>query len=148
MFFVVLGVGIYFHANLWTDDQSIWSGDWTDWRIWTIIYYPYWQLYGEMNLGILEGINTWVFLFCAHLPWLGCIYFLLYLFEQRSWYTFIFVNINKYIYIINASAKTKSSLNRWTNTMYVLLNSGKYDLNRFLIHSDLGFIWALFIKAR
>lgn len=55
VFFVVFGVGIYFHANLWTDDQSIWSGDWTDWRIWTIIYYPYWQLYGEMNLGILEG---------------------------------------------------------------------------------------------
>lgn len=54
-FFVVVGVGIYYHANLWPDDQSMWSGDWTDWRIWTIVYYPYWQLYAEMNLGILEG---------------------------------------------------------------------------------------------
>lgn len=57
-FFVVVGVGIYFHANLWPDDQLMWSGDWTDWRIWTIVYYPYWQLYAEMNMGILEGIGN------------------------------------------------------------------------------------------
>lgn len=57
-FFLVVGVGIYYHANLWPDDQSMWSGDWTDWRIWTIVYYPYWQLYAEMNLGILEGITN------------------------------------------------------------------------------------------
>lgn len=54
-FFVVVGVGIYYHANLWPDDQSMWSGDWTDWRIWTILYYPYWQLYAEINMDILEG---------------------------------------------------------------------------------------------
>nr|XP_034320576.1 transient receptor potential cation channel subfamily M member-like 2 isoform X2 [Crassostrea gigas] len=53
--FLVLGVGIYYHANLWPDHQSIWSGDWTNWRIWTIIYYPYWQLYGELNLDYLDG---------------------------------------------------------------------------------------------
>lgn len=53
--FVVLGVGIYYHANLWPDHQTIWNGDWTDWRIWKIIYYPYWQLYGELNLDTLEG---------------------------------------------------------------------------------------------
>lgn len=53
--FVVLGVGIYYHANLWPDHQTIWNGDWTDWRIWKIIYYPYWQLYGEFNLDTLEG---------------------------------------------------------------------------------------------
>lgn len=57
-FFVVVGVGIYYHANLWPDDQLMWNGDWTDWRIWTIVYYPYWQLYAEMNLGILKGIIT------------------------------------------------------------------------------------------
>lgn len=39
--FVVLGVGIYYHANLWPDHQTLFSGDWTNWRIWTIIYYPY-----------------------------------------------------------------------------------------------------------
>ncbi|XP_065938117.1 transient receptor potential cation channel subfamily M member-like 2 isoform X1 [Magallana gigas] len=53
--FVVLGVGIYYHANLWPDHQTIWSGDWTNWRIWTIIYYPYWQLYAELNLDQLDG---------------------------------------------------------------------------------------------
>nr|XP_034318676.1 transient receptor potential cation channel subfamily M member 2-like [Crassostrea gigas] len=53
--FVVLGVGIYYHANLWPDHQTMWSGDWTNWRIWTIIYYPYWQLYGELNLDYLDG---------------------------------------------------------------------------------------------
>eukprot|EP00105_Crassostrea_gigas_P036950 XP_019921098.1 PREDICTED: transient receptor potential cation channel subfamily M member 5-like [Crassostrea gigas] len=60
--FVVLGVGIYYHANLWPDHQTMWSGDWTNWRIWTILHYPYWQLYGEINLdyldGNLEGTNT------------------------------------------------------------------------------------------
>lgn len=55
--FVVLGVGIYYHANLWPDHQSMWSGDWTDWRIWTIIYYPYWQLYAEMNFETLEATD-------------------------------------------------------------------------------------------
>lgn len=53
--FVVLGVGIYYHANIWPDHQTIWNGDWTNWRIWTIIYYPYWQLYAELNLESLDG---------------------------------------------------------------------------------------------
>lgn len=53
--FVVFGVGIYYHANLWPDHQAMWSGGWTNWRIWTIIYYPYWQLYGDLNLEELNG---------------------------------------------------------------------------------------------
>ncbi|XP_062621660.1 transient receptor potential cation channel subfamily M member 2-like [Saccostrea cucullata] len=53
--FVVLGVGMYYHANLWPDHPNIWSGDWHNWRIWTIIYYPYWQLYGEIKNEFLEG---------------------------------------------------------------------------------------------
>ncbi|XP_061190311.1 transient receptor potential cation channel subfamily M member 8-like [Saccostrea echinata] len=53
--FVVLGVGMYYHANLWPDHSTIWSGNWVDWRIWEIIYYPYWQLHGETNNKYLEG---------------------------------------------------------------------------------------------
>lgn len=53
--FVVLGVGIYYHANIWPDHQSIWTDDWNNWRIWSIIYFPYWQLYAELNLGTLDG---------------------------------------------------------------------------------------------
>lgn len=52
---VVLGVGIYYHANMWPDHQSIWSDDWNNWRIWSIIYFPYWQLYAELNLETLDG---------------------------------------------------------------------------------------------
>nr|XP_022311262.1 uncharacterized protein LOC111116556 [Crassostrea virginica] len=53
--FVILGVGIYYHANLFPDHQTIWEGDWTEWSFWKIIYYPYWQLYAELNLEFLEG---------------------------------------------------------------------------------------------
>lgn len=61
--FVVLGVGIYYHANIWPDHQTIWNGDWTNWRIWTIIYYPYWQLYAELNLESLDG-NLFISFLC------------------------------------------------------------------------------------
>lgn len=54
--YVVLGVGIYYHANLWPDHQ-IWSGGLTRWRTWTIIFYPYWQIYGEANLETLTGTD-------------------------------------------------------------------------------------------
>ncbi|XP_062566531.1 transient receptor potential cation channel subfamily M member-like 2, partial [Saccostrea cucullata] len=53
--FVVLGVGVYYHAVLWPDHTTLWNGDWVDWRIWKIIYYPYWQLQGESNNKYLEG---------------------------------------------------------------------------------------------
>lgn len=52
---VILGVGIYYHANLWPDHQTLWNGDPTTWRIWTIIFHPYWQLYGEVDLETLDG---------------------------------------------------------------------------------------------
>ncbi|XP_056002332.1 uncharacterized protein LOC130049150 isoform X2 [Ostrea edulis] len=54
-FFIVIAVGIYYHTNLWPDHQGIWDGNWTQWRIWKIIYYPYFQLYGELFNDFLEG---------------------------------------------------------------------------------------------
>lgn len=54
-FFVILGVGIYYHANLWPDHQAMWNGKFSNWGIWKILYYPYWQLYGEFNLDVLYG---------------------------------------------------------------------------------------------
>lgn len=53
--FVILGVGIYYHANLWPDHRAMLNGGFSNWRIWKIIYYPYWQLYGEFNLDVLDG---------------------------------------------------------------------------------------------
>lgn len=66
--FVVFGIGIYYHANLWPDHRSFWDGNWQNWRVWTILTLPYWQLYGDPNLDSLDGsepkncssdYNTW-----------------------------------------------------------------------------------------
>lgn len=57
---MVLGVGIYYHANLWPDHQAMWSGGWNRLRIWTIIFYPYWQIYGEANLETLTGTEKFI----------------------------------------------------------------------------------------
>ncbi|XP_062594023.1 transient receptor potential cation channel subfamily M member 2-like [Saccostrea cucullata] len=54
---VIVGVGFYYHANLWPDHVFFWAGRWTDWRFWKVIYYPYWQLYGETFNDFLQG-NT------------------------------------------------------------------------------------------
>ena len=73
--FVVLGVGCYYHANQYPDYQNFWKGNWTDWRIWALLYHPYWQIYAELDLDYLHGkmyyllfslivvvaINTFVF---------------------------------------------------------------------------------------
>nr|XP_022312126.1 transient receptor potential cation channel subfamily M member 8-like [Crassostrea virginica] len=53
--FVVLGVGCYYHANQFPDYQNFWSGNWTEWRIWYLLYYPYWQIYAEINLDFLQA---------------------------------------------------------------------------------------------
>ncbi|XP_078329886.1 transient receptor potential cation channel subfamily M member-like 2 [Crassostrea virginica] len=53
--FVVLGVGCYYHANQYPDYQNFWSGGWTEWRIWDLLYYPYWQIYAELNLDYLQA---------------------------------------------------------------------------------------------
>lgn len=60
--FVILGVGIYYHANLWPDHQTMLSGKFQNWSIWKIIYYPYWQLYGEFNLDVIDGNTIFVFI--------------------------------------------------------------------------------------
>lgn len=53
--FVIFGVGIYYHANLYPDHNSMWYGKLSRWRIWTIIFHPYWELYGELDLDTLDG---------------------------------------------------------------------------------------------
>lgn len=68
--FVVLGVGIYYHANLWPDHQTFFNGEWSEWRIWTILYLPYWQLYGEPNLESLKGKHKSILTTLSVLKWL------------------------------------------------------------------------------
>ena len=58
MIVVILGVGFYYHANLWPDHAEFWKGNWAQWRIWKVIYYPYWQMYGESFNEYLAGRNS------------------------------------------------------------------------------------------
>ncbi|KAK3089499.1 hypothetical protein FSP39_004098 [Pinctada imbricata] len=51
----IIGVGIYYHANLYPNHINlIGPGTWDTWHIWKILYYPYWQLYGESFSEFLE----------------------------------------------------------------------------------------------
>ena len=58
MVVVILGVGFYYHANLWPDHAEFWKGNWAHWRIWKVLYYPYWQMYGESFNEYLAGRNS------------------------------------------------------------------------------------------
>jgi hypothetical protein len=52
----MIGVGVLYHANMYPAHYDMWNkAGWTYWRIWKIIYIPYWQIYGETNLEIFEG---------------------------------------------------------------------------------------------
>ncbi|KAK3091338.1 hypothetical protein FSP39_019071 [Pinctada imbricata] len=54
-FVVIIGVGIYYHANLYPNHINLaGEGNWDTWHIWKILYYPYWQLYGESFSEFLE----------------------------------------------------------------------------------------------
>ncbi|XP_062617222.1 uncharacterized protein LOC134278929, partial [Saccostrea cucullata] len=54
--FVIVGVGMYYHANLWPDHRKLFGdGSIETWRIWTIIALPYFQLYGDSNDDFFSG---------------------------------------------------------------------------------------------
>jgi hypothetical protein len=46
----MIGVGVLYHSNMYPAHYDMWNkAGWTYWRIWKIIYIPYWQIYGEPN---------------------------------------------------------------------------------------------------
>ncbi|KAK3092095.1 hypothetical protein FSP39_025130 [Pinctada imbricata] len=52
---VIVGTGTYYHANLYPNHINlVGTGSWSTWHIWKILYYPYWQLYGEPFNEFLE----------------------------------------------------------------------------------------------
>ncbi|CAG2188702.1 TRPM2 [Mytilus edulis] len=58
LFVFMMGVGVLYHANMYPAHYDMWNtNDWTYWRIWKIMYIPYWQIYGEIFLDTLEA-NT------------------------------------------------------------------------------------------
>ncbi|XP_071166783.1 transient receptor potential cation channel subfamily M member 8-like isoform X2 [Mytilus edulis] len=55
LFVFMVGVGVLYHANMYPAHKDMWSSvDWKYWRIWKIIYIPYWQIYGESMLEEFE----------------------------------------------------------------------------------------------
>ncbi|XP_076101753.1 transient receptor potential cation channel subfamily M member 2-like [Mytilus galloprovincialis] len=55
LFVFMVGVGVLYHANMYPAHKDMWSSvDWKYWRIWKIIYIPYWQIYGESMLDSFE----------------------------------------------------------------------------------------------
>ncbi|VDI73952.1 Hypothetical predicted protein [Mytilus galloprovincialis] len=51
--------GVLYHANMYPSHYDMWSQkSETYWRIWKIISLPYWQLYGELFLDELQGVNN------------------------------------------------------------------------------------------
>ncbi|KAJ8320382.1 hypothetical protein KUTeg_001969 [Tegillarca granosa] len=56
MIIIIVGVGIYYHANLFPNHLAIFGpGSIETWSFWKVFYYPYWQLYGETFTEYLEG---------------------------------------------------------------------------------------------
>ncbi|XP_076101184.1 transient receptor potential cation channel subfamily M member 2-like [Mytilus galloprovincialis] len=59
LFVFMIGVGVLYHANMYPQHEDMWSsGEWRYWRIWKIIYIPYWQIYGEPMLEQFEANST------------------------------------------------------------------------------------------
>ncbi|XP_071171553.1 transient receptor potential cation channel subfamily M member-like 2 [Mytilus edulis] len=59
LFVFMVGVGVLYHANMYPAHYDMWNtGGWTYWRIWKIMYIPYWQIYGELFLDKFEANST------------------------------------------------------------------------------------------
>ncbi|XP_071166898.1 transient receptor potential cation channel subfamily M member-like 2 [Mytilus edulis] len=59
LFVFMIGVGVLYHANMYPAHRDMWSSaNWKYWRIWKIIYIPYFQIYGETFLETFEENST------------------------------------------------------------------------------------------
>ncbi|XP_063432248.1 transient receptor potential cation channel subfamily M member 2-like isoform X2 [Mytilus trossulus] len=59
LFVFMIGVGVLYHANMYPAHRDMWSAvDWKYWRIWKIIYIPYFQIYAETYLEKFEENST------------------------------------------------------------------------------------------
>ncbi|XP_071166748.1 transient receptor potential cation channel subfamily M member 1-like [Mytilus edulis] len=55
----MMGVGVLYHANMYPKHEDMWnSAGWTYWRIWKIMYIPYWQIYGFNFLDSFDANST------------------------------------------------------------------------------------------
>ncbi|XP_063431693.1 uncharacterized protein LOC134714381 [Mytilus trossulus] len=59
LFVFMLGVGVLYHANMYPKHVDMWNpAGWEYWRIWKIIYIPYWQIYGDSFLDTFSENST------------------------------------------------------------------------------------------
>lgn len=52
----MIAVGVMYHVNKWPNHPDMWPSAIEKWRIWQMMYLPYWQIYGEVSLDIVKGI--------------------------------------------------------------------------------------------
>lgn len=58
----MMAVGVMFHVNMYPNHEDMFSHKVQYWRIWKIISFPYWQIYGEIFLDDIMG--NFLLLFC------------------------------------------------------------------------------------
>ncbi|CAC5379290.1 unnamed protein product [Mytilus coruscus] len=59
LFVFMMGVGVLYHANMYPKHVDMWNpAGWEYWRIWKIIYIPYWQIYGDSFLDTFSENST------------------------------------------------------------------------------------------
>ena len=52
---MILGVGVFYEVNLTEEKHDFFGSSITEWRIWKIMYYPYWQIFNDVYLEDLLG---------------------------------------------------------------------------------------------
>lgn len=52
---MILGVGVFYEVNLTKEKHDFFGSSITDWRIWNIMHYPYWQIFNDAYLEELLG---------------------------------------------------------------------------------------------
>ncbi|KAK3091941.1 hypothetical protein FSP39_023874 [Pinctada imbricata] len=56
LFILLMSVGVYYHAIMYPSHLQIFGpGEFDTWSFWKIIYYPYFQIFGDLSLDYLEG---------------------------------------------------------------------------------------------
>lgn len=53
----VVACGVCYHSLMYPNHESLFEGRWEYWRIWRMLYIPYWQIYGEPFNEEIEGNN-------------------------------------------------------------------------------------------
>ena len=54
---VLLGVGVYYHSIMFPSHVQIFGpAEMATWSFWKVIYYPYFQMYGETFDNYLHGL--------------------------------------------------------------------------------------------